>query len=147
VFEEKSHHRRNHMKLPYSCSRVLLAVASAAALVSGRRSATDELQDALDTLTGKRKAGEILAQDPAEVSAEEVKKWESRHPGLTLNISYPDKDPFDLPVQLKETNNRRFSHPKMKKPPRLWQPNGQVPFRPKQEGLETLFKKTKSPYR
>jgi hypothetical protein len=131
------------MKIPYSCSRTLLALASVAALMSGRRSVTDELQDALNALTRKAEAGEILAQDPKEISAEEIKKWKARHPGLTLNISYPKKDLFNVSVRLKDNNTQRFNSFKIRRPARLWQPNGQVPRREKQK----VLKENQSPYR
>lgn len=135
------------MRLRATCSTITLAILTSAALISGRRTPTEEVQDAIDATLGKAEGGEILVQDPAIIPLEEIKKWEKRHPGQTLFLkSYEDKLPF-IERRKRKSDHPSFRHPGMKKPPRMWQPNGQVPKRVKQDGLEEGIERLKSPFR
>ena len=139
------------MKIPQNFSRIYgLSLAVSGLLISGRHSGTEEITVATKRLMYGEKTEYIPPPDPLEISLRELEQWKARHPGFGTEIVYirnSKKDPFDLPVQLKEHRTKRYKHPGMKKPPRLWQPNGQVPRREKQNGLEVGLKKTKSPYR
>lgn len=133
------------MKLRSTCSAMTLAILTSAALISGRRTPTEEVQDALDSTLGNAERGEILAQDPSIISLEEIKKWEKRHPGEILILkNYDNELPF-FERRKRGSDHPSFRHKGMKRPPRLWQPNGQVPKQIKSDGLKEGIKKLKSP--
>ncbi len=144
--------RSKDMKVPYNKFTGIhfLSLAISSLLINDRHSGTEEVSESTKRRMDGEKTEFLPPSDPKGVPFEEIEEWENRHPGFKLKILYPrdsEKDSFNVLTQLKENNNQRFNSFKMRRPARLWQPNGQVPRREKQEGLEAGLKKLKSPYR